>query len=64
MGFIFSFWDRLFGTLYVPSRGETFEIGLTDGEHAHFHSVSALYFRPIANLARRVKRSIRPARVV
>jgi sterol desaturase/sphingolipid hydroxylase (fatty acid hydroxylase superfamily) len=61
MGFIFSFWDRLFGTLYIPHSGETFELGLTDGEHARFHSVSALYFRPIANLARRL---FRPARVV
>jgi sterol desaturase/sphingolipid hydroxylase (fatty acid hydroxylase superfamily) len=54
MGFIFSFWDRLFGTLYVPKRDEPdFELGLTTGEHVHFHNVAALYFRPFANLARR-----------
>ena len=54
MGFIFSFWDRVFGTLYVPKRDEPdYELGLTTGEHVHFHSIAALYFRPFANLARR-----------
>ena len=61
MGFIFSFWDRMFGTLYVPKNGEQFELGLSDGEHVRFHSVPALYFRPIANLLRRW---FKPARVV
>lgn len=54
MGFIFSFWDRMFGTLYVPPRDEPdYALGLTTGEHVHFHSVAAMYFRPFANLARR-----------
>jgi sterol desaturase/sphingolipid hydroxylase (fatty acid hydroxylase superfamily) len=61
MGFIFSFWDRMFGTLYVPKNGEQFELGLSDGEHVRFHSLPALYFRPIANLLRRW---FKPARVV
>jgi sterol desaturase/sphingolipid hydroxylase (fatty acid hydroxylase superfamily) len=61
MGFIFSFWDRMFGTLYVPKQGEQFELGLADGEHVRFHSLAALYFRPVANLLRRW---IKPARVV
>jgi sterol desaturase/sphingolipid hydroxylase (fatty acid hydroxylase superfamily) len=54
MGFIFSFWDRLFGTLYVPKSDEAdYALGLTTGEHVHFHGVLAMYFRPFANLARR-----------
>ena len=54
MGFIFAFWDRMFGTLYVPKRDEPdYELGLTTGEHVHFHSVAAMYFRPFANLVRR-----------
>jgi sterol desaturase/sphingolipid hydroxylase (fatty acid hydroxylase superfamily) len=54
MGFIFSFWDRLFGTLYVPNKDEPdYALGLTTGEHVHFHGVLAMYFRPFANLARR-----------
>ena len=54
MGFIFSFWDRLFGTLYIPKCDEPdYALGLTTGEHVRFHGVAALYFRPFANLARR-----------
>jgi sterol desaturase/sphingolipid hydroxylase (fatty acid hydroxylase superfamily) len=64
MGFIFSFWDRMFGTLYIPRRGESFALGLHSGEHVRFHGVSALYFRPFANLARRLKRLVRPMRAV
>jgi sterol desaturase/sphingolipid hydroxylase (fatty acid hydroxylase superfamily) len=60
MGFIFSFWDRMFGTLHVPVPGEQFELGLGDGEHVRFHSLPALYFRPIANLLRRW---VKPAKV-
>jgi hypothetical protein len=43
----------MFGTLYVPKPGEQFELGLNDGEHVRFHSLGALYFRPVANLLRR-----------
>jgi sterol desaturase/sphingolipid hydroxylase (fatty acid hydroxylase superfamily) len=61
MGFIFSFWDRIFGTLYVPKNGEQFELGLGDGEHVRFHSVPALYFRPVANILRRWMKPARTA---
>jgi len=62
MGFIFSFWDRLFGTLYVPGRNEPdYALGLTTGEHVHFHGVLAMYFRPFANLARRWFKPAKPA---
>jgi sterol desaturase/sphingolipid hydroxylase (fatty acid hydroxylase superfamily) len=61
LGFIFGFWDWMFGTLYVPRRGETFAMGLNDGEHTQFHSVSALYFRPFANIARRIANATRAA---
>ena len=54
MGFIFAFWDWMFGTLYVPARGETFAIGLDSGEAPKFHSVSALYARPFRNIMARL----------
>jgi sterol desaturase/sphingolipid hydroxylase (fatty acid hydroxylase superfamily) len=60
MGFIFAFWDRLFGTLHVPQHGEEFALGLSDGEHVRFHSVPALYFRPFINLLRRW---VKPAKI-
>jgi sterol desaturase/sphingolipid hydroxylase (fatty acid hydroxylase superfamily) len=63
MGFIFSFWDAMFGTLYIPKRNEAaYELGLTTGEHVHFHSLGALYFRPFANLARRWIKVFKPAK--
>jgi sterol desaturase/sphingolipid hydroxylase (fatty acid hydroxylase superfamily) len=62
MGFIFSFWDRMFGTLYVPKPDEAdYALGLTTGEHVHFHGVLAMYFRPFANLARRWLKPAKPA---
>ena len=47
MGFLFSFWDALFGTLYVPEKFEAIEFGLNrKGEHAEYHSVWALLMKP------------------
>lgn len=54
MGFIFSFWDWMFGTLYIPARGESFNIGLDSGEAPHFHHVGALYLRPFRNILARM----------
>lgn len=56
MGFIFAFWDWMFGTLYIPARGETFAIGLESGEAPKFHSVPAMYFRPFRNILGRMTR--------
>jgi sterol desaturase/sphingolipid hydroxylase (fatty acid hydroxylase superfamily) len=50
MGFIFAFWDWMFGTLYIPARGETFAIGLDSGEAPKFHSVTAMYLRPFRKI--------------
>ena len=53
-GFDIALWDRLFGTLVVPSGVEpTFNIGLGDGSGAQWHSVSALLCQPIAALLTR-----------
>lgn len=43
---IFSFWDALFGSLYVPRGREEFRLGLPGGENERFRSVAALYFAP------------------
>ena len=52
MGFVFSFWDRLAGTLYVPARRESLHFGLGDGQDEEFDSVSALYFLPFRKAAK------------
>lgn len=49
--FAFSAWDALFGTLYVPARGETFPIGLGDEHEPRFLTLGALYLRPFQSLA-------------
>ena len=54
MGFIFAFWDWLFGTLYIPARGETFTIGLDSGEAPKFHKLLALYLLPFRNIVSRL----------
>lgn len=54
MGFIFAFWDWLFGTLYIPKPGETFAIGLDSGEAPKFHKLHALYLLPFRNIVARL----------
>ena len=51
LGFMFAFWDALFGTLYVPRRQERLEFGLASGESVEYHSVRRLYFLPFAKAA-------------
>lgn len=47
MGFIFSFWDWIAGTLYAPKEKEEITYGLgTEEDGGAWHSVGALYFRP------------------
>jgi len=61
LGFIFAFWDGLFGTLYVPRQLERLEFGLSEGESARYRGVRRLYFLPFANALRG---SVRPAAIV
>lgn len=44
-GFIFSFWDQMFGSLIFPERGMQISYGI-GGEEKEMQSVRALYFRP------------------
>ena len=46
LGAIFSLWDWLFGTLYVPKKKEDIQFGLSRGEHKEFSSLWSLYFLP------------------
>lgn len=47
-GFELAVWDRLFGTLYVPSdEPETFKMGLGDETDGRWHSVTRFYFWPV-----------------
>jgi sterol desaturase/sphingolipid hydroxylase (fatty acid hydroxylase superfamily) len=65
MGFVFAFWDWLFGTLHVPEqRREDFTYGIGGGE-AQYHAWWKLYFVPFRKVAQRIarKRERKPASV-
>jgi sterol desaturase/sphingolipid hydroxylase (fatty acid hydroxylase superfamily)/creatinine amidohydrolase/Fe(II)-dependent formamide hydrolase-like protein len=49
MGLIFSFWDGLFGTLYIPRTFEKLKFGLSRVEQNPFISVRDLYLMPVRN---------------
>ena len=42
-GFELAVWDRLYGTLYVPHRQESFRMGLGDGTDEQWHTVRRMY---------------------
>jgi sterol desaturase/sphingolipid hydroxylase (fatty acid hydroxylase superfamily) len=56
LGFMFSFWDRIAGTLYIPETKEELTFGLSDDEDRAFDGVLALYFRPFAKAAALLRR--------
>lgn len=49
MAQIFNFWDRMFGTLYLPTEQERIRFGLWNDEHLQFRSLGALYGRPFVD---------------
>jgi sterol desaturase/sphingolipid hydroxylase (fatty acid hydroxylase superfamily) len=52
---IFNFWDRLTGTLYLPTQEEAIGFGLHGGEQRDFRGVAQLYLRPLRNIWRRCR---------
>lgn len=60
-GFEIAVWDRLYGTLRVPSnQPETFRMGLGDGTDGQWCSVSRLYLWPFALAFKRLTGGARP----
>ncbi|MGH6918387.1 MAG: sterol desaturase family protein [Geminicoccaceae bacterium] len=60
---IFTFWDRLAGTLYIPEGKEELEFGLEEKDQKQLRTVWQLYMTPFRNvLARLRRRSWRPYR--
>jgi sterol desaturase/sphingolipid hydroxylase (fatty acid hydroxylase superfamily) len=51
MAQIFTFWDRLAGTLYLPKERESFPLGLGGSEQKKFDGVAAVYVQPFRALA-------------
>lgn len=57
MGFMFAFWDKLFGTLYVPKQKELIDFGINEQENKKFDSFWALYLMPFISLACKMRMS-------
>jgi sterol desaturase/sphingolipid hydroxylase (fatty acid hydroxylase superfamily) len=49
---IFSLWDWAFGTLYIPRKKETFQMGLSNAEHREYYSLWGCYVRPVVKASR------------
>jgi sterol desaturase/sphingolipid hydroxylase (fatty acid hydroxylase superfamily) len=58
-GLILSIWDRLAGTLYVPTCKETVRYGLV-GERRPFPTVLSMYVRPFGDAWRRLRHKSGP----
>jgi sterol desaturase/sphingolipid hydroxylase (fatty acid hydroxylase superfamily) len=60
-GHIFSFWDKMLGTLYLPKFEERVEFGIDEEEMTEYRSLYGLYVTPCLNawriLTRRPNRS-------
>ncbi len=62
-GFELAIWDRLYGTLCVPSdEPEAFRFGLGDDTDGRWRSVGRLYFWPFGLLAKRIGVALSPRR--
>jgi sterol desaturase/sphingolipid hydroxylase (fatty acid hydroxylase superfamily) len=55
-GGIFSIWDWLAGTLYLPRDDEELILGLQNAEHDDYNSVASLYVLPFVKNALRMHR--------
>jgi sterol desaturase/sphingolipid hydroxylase (fatty acid hydroxylase superfamily) len=62
LGFCLSFWDWVFGTLYVPDKKEAIVFGLGE-ENADFASLKDLFLQPFVKAARRVAIAVKVAPV-
>ncbi|PLP55794.1 sterol desaturase family protein [Mesorhizobium loti] len=64
-GLLFSFWDRLFGTHFVPDPDEELKFGLMDRDVRDYQSLYGLYVLPLKKMAGHLIRPFkkRPAEV-
>ncbi|PWJ92673.1 sterol desaturase/sphingolipid hydroxylase (fatty acid hydroxylase superfamily) [Mesorhizobium loti] len=58
-GLLFSFWDRLFGTLCVPRPDEDFKFGLIERNVRDYQSLAGLYIMPLKRMWWQIARHFR-----
>ncbi|AFZ23114.1 sterol desaturase [Cylindrospermum stagnale PCC 7417] len=56
-GYIFAFWDWMFGSLYVPSNYEKLSFGLSNGESNLFNSVTNMFLQPLRAIRQRISKN-------
>ena len=54
MGNIFSIWDAVAGTLYLPAKRQALNFGLVDGNNADYDRLSNLYAQPFIDCVRQL----------
>ncbi|MEI1306984.1 hypothetical protein [Leptospira venezuelensis] len=61
IGVSFAFWDILFGSLYIPKKGEAENIvfGLEEEEDSDFRNILKIYFLPFRKTLSQLKNMIR-----
>ena len=62
-GYMFAWWDVLFGTIYVPREREDIVFGCGT-EPDEYSSVSKLYFRPFVKSLHLVRQALRPTTTI
>jgi sterol desaturase/sphingolipid hydroxylase (fatty acid hydroxylase superfamily) len=55
-GLLFSFWDRIFGTQFVPEPQEDLKFGLMDRDVRDYQSLFGLYILPLKKMAGHIAR--------
>ena len=59
MGFMFSFWDRIANTYYLPKKNKSLEFGIGHMEEKQYSSLKSCYLLPLKNCYSLLKRSVR-----
>lgn len=63
VGFSLAIWDRLAGTLIVPSdKPEVFELGLDEASDPKYTGLFSLYWKPLLASLRSLRESVLPQR--
>ena len=61
LGFVFAFWDWIFGTLYAVDKREKITFGMNGHEEPEYHSVRAMYLLPFVKAWRLLRRKAEAA---
>ncbi|QPC93498.1 sterol desaturase family protein [Mesorhizobium sp. INR15] len=58
-GLLFSFWDRIFGTQFIPDPNEELKFGLLDRDVRDYQSLFGLYILPLKKMSGHIVRRFR-----